>query len=184
MDDVVDARVKSHAVELPERGAVMMEFALSVGVFLFFVIVAIESLRFGYTILSAQYLLSAVAREAAVHTPTDAQLDPLKVEPLPACSGDPACDPRVDRANFIRTRLSQLQSSHLLNLTSPPSVLRICPVSAADCATNSNNGGLPDQMMKLELLYSFRFVAFGIGYTTTITTVYRNQSYEARKPVS
>ena len=167
-----------------------MEFALSVGVFFFFVIVAIETLRFGFTILTAEYIVSAVAREAAVHSPTDAMLKATVIAPAPACTGTPNCDPRLERAQFIRQRIALLQTVYGIDFAGPSNTINICPVplptspTSPNCTAGSNDGGLPDDLMRIELTHPFQFVAFGIHYDTTTTVVYRNQSYEAKIPVS
>lgn len=183
-----------------ESGAVFVEFLFSVLVFFFFVVTAIESLRFGYTLLTANYVLESAARAAAVYDPSPkyssdvtqphvggistADLNPMVIPPIANRvnpldqSGLPN---NVARAIAIRDHIEAYQQTYHLDFTGPGNVLTICPTSNPNCPAPGDAGN-PGDYVRIELKHDFRFVfvAYIAGFTSTTSVIFRNEAYEAK----
>lgn len=175
-----DFKDHPNSVARSELGATMVEVALSIFVFLFFIFFSIELLRYGFTILTGQYVLATAARHASVNGPEEARTDPSEVilnsaviDPVIA----PGSDSRTKRADMIRADIANLQKPYGINFLGSGNTLSIHPITA----TTTNDAGQYGDLMILELTYSFRFVVFGAGFTTTSRVVYKNELYEAKK---
>lgn len=122
----------------PEKGATMVEFAISASIFFIFIISALEIMRFGYTNLAIQFALTRVARFAII-------------QPLPLPPG---------RVGDIRQKFIDDMSAFGVNAAG---TFKFCPVPAGSVGPsftcpNAMTPGLPKDLMLFE--YQGPFYAF------------------------
>lgn len=163
---------------LSEGGATMVEFTFSVLVFFFFIFCSIELLRYGFTILTSQYVIQTAARQASVNGPVAADLDVNNVDPIVISNA------RERRAGDIIAHIRTLQAPYGLNFADAPNEISICPIprpgQPPSCNPPGRDAGTFNDLVRIESIIRFRFVVFGIGWTTTTRTVFKNEDYEFR----
>ncbi len=144
-----------------ERGATIVEFALSAGIFVTFIVGAMQLIHFGYTSVHTQHALNQVARWASVQD-------------------DPADgSPRVD---FI------LNSTHgLINKMSEAGIevssndLAICPISTSSSYCDFNgvkNTGEPRDFVKYQLRHEYGFIFNLFNFEVIAVALIKNEPYK------
>lgn len=117
-----------------ERGATLVEHAIALPIFLFFLIISIEFLRVSYYALSLQYTASAVMRDISLNPPTG--------------QGD------------LHTRATQRLRGFAIKLDIPGSAaVTLCPVgqyNTGSCPIGSYNPGTQFDLMALSIRMRIR----------------------------
>ncbi len=145
-----------------ERGATLVEFALSAGVLFMFLVLGVDTIAFGYSALTVQYVHNRAARDA-----------------MPLTAAGSIGGGNVDataRANIIAQRIKDLGTQYGVNLSDPATTaITICPLTDAACAPN--DAGDPKTFVRISILRDYTFVWHAFHYRMNFSVVAKNEPF-------
>lgn len=146
-----------------ERGATFIEFALSVGVIMMFIIMGTDLIRFGYFTVTTQQVLNRAARLASTGTTGD----------NPDSKKTPA-----ERAKDIEQLIIRVGSVFGVDLRG--SDITICPLPRADAPAPPcppNNAGTHKDFIQITLQRPFYFFWGGIQFPMRLNAIAKNEPF-------
>ncbi|MFN8389651.1 MAG: hypothetical protein U0136_05120 [Bdellovibrionota bacterium] len=142
----------------------MVEFAMTVAVFMMFIVLGIDIIVFGYVSVTVQHVLSRAARDAIIGTTDPTQ--PNVVRPPDLRAGDIVQD------------IYRIGDSFGLDLRN--STITICPLGAnpgAPPSCSPNDAGTRRDYIKIRLVRPHYFMWTSFGYNIDRSVVAKNEPF-------